>query len=102
MQRSINRRGRTATSRVHDPIRPTFSLIYRDGGIVDNMPVTHADHTGTRRRRLRIMRDHYNSLTKFFVQLAKHVENDLGILGIEIAGRLVGEDDRRTINYRTG
>ena len=62
------------------------------------MTVTHLDDPLTGGGCLGIMRNHYDCLIESVVQFAKHVQDDFGILGIEIAGWLVRQHDCGTID----
>jgi len=49
-----------------------------------------------------IVRDHQNCLSELLVGLPQHVEHNAGILCIQIAGWLVGKDQRGMIDERSG
>ena len=66
------------------------------------MPVTHLDRPRTNGRGLGVMRDHDDRLIDTFRSTLEHFEHDLGILGIQISGRLVRQNDRRAVDDRTG
>lgn len=53
-------------------------------------------------RRFWIVGDHHDGLAEIFVRLAQHVENDVGILGIQVPGWFVGEHDGRFVDKRSG
>src|SRR5580765_1699709 len=63
-----------------------------------DVPVTHLDCPRAGRGGLGVMRDHYDRLVKFLVQLAQHIQHDRRILGVEITRRLVSEDYRRAVH----
>jgi len=46
------------------------------------------------------MGDHDNRLIELAIKLLEHFQDNSGVLGVQIAGRLVGEDDRRSIYNR--
>src|SRR5262245_2921629 len=48
------------------------------------------------------MRDQNDRLIESIVELTKHLQNNLGILGIEISGWLVSQHDRRTVDDCAG
>ena len=43
--------------------------------------------------RFGIVGDHHNRLSELFVQLAQHFQHYIGIFRVEVAGRLVGEEN---------
>src|SRR5258708_3463814 len=47
-----------------------------------------------------IVRDHDDRLAEILVQLVEQVQHVVGALAIEIAGRLVGDDDLRVVDDR--
>ena len=47
------------------------------------------------------MRDHHDRLVKLFIEFLEHLEHDLGIFGVEIAGWLVRQDDRGPVDDST-
>jgi hypothetical protein len=67
----------------------------------DHLAVEHLDVTGDLLDRAGIVRDHADRRA-FLVQLAEEAEHDLRVLGVEVTGRLVGEDDRGVADQRTG
>jgi len=67
----------------------------------DDLAVAHVNDAVSVLGGFGIVRDHHDGLAEFFVGLAQHVEDNRGILGIEVAGRLVGENDGGTIDERT-
>ena len=48
-----------------------------------------------------VMSDHDDGLIEPVIQFLKHVEDEGGILGIKIAGWLVGQNDRRPRYHRS-
>ena len=66
------------------------------------MTVAHLDDTLTGSGCLGIVRDHYDRLIKSIVQLAKHLQNQFRVFGIEIARRFVGQDDRGPVHDGAG
>src|SRR5262245_7604750 len=43
--------------------------------------------------RARVVRDHYHCLAEFGLELAQQAEDLFGVAGVEIAGRLIGDDE---------
>ena len=75
------------------PFNYSVHLIY-------DVSITHLDGSRARRGCLGVMRDHDDSLVKFLIELTEHIQHDLGIRRIKVAGRLVGQNDRRAIYDR--
>ena len=59
----------------------------------DHLAVTHVNNPVAVFGGFGIVSNHQNGLAQFFVRLSQHAEDDIGILGIQISGRLVGEHD---------
>src|ERR1044072_9430835 len=77
-------------------IRPLTSalalyLYTRGGG--NDLAVAHLDDAAAHGGGLRVVRDHDDGLVEAVVHLLKHVQDDGGVLAVEVSGRLVGEDD---------
>ena len=53
-------------------------------------------------RCVRVVGDHEDGLVEFAAGFAEHVEDGVGVLGIEVAGGLVGEDDGGAIDKSPG
>src|SRR5918912_50632 len=66
-------------------------LYTRGGG--NDLAVAHVDDAAAHGGGLRVVRDHDDGLVEAVVHLLKHVQDDGGVLRIEVAGRLVGQDD---------
>ena len=49
-----------------------------------------------------VVRNHQHCLLEFAVGEAQHLEHRFGVLGVEVAGGFVGQDDRRTGDQRAG
>ena len=64
----------------------------------DNFAVPHMDRAVAILGGLWIVRDHQHSLPQFLVGLAQHPQNNLRVLGVEVAGRLVGQHDCRLVD----
>ena len=64
----------------------------------DNLAIPHMDDAISEARRFWIVGDHHDGLAEIFVRLAQHVEHDVGILGIQVPGRFVGEHDGRFVD----
>src|SRR5436305_11019632 len=60
--------------------------------------VAHVDDAVAELRRFRIVGDHQDGLSQFLVRLPQHVQHHVGILGVEISRRLVGQNDGRLIH----
>jgi hypothetical protein len=60
--------------------------------------IAHLDDSLAGSGCFRIMRNHYDCLIESVVQLAKHLQHQIGILRVEIAGWLVRQNYRRTIH----
>ena len=65
------------------------------------MAVPHLDRPCTDRGRLGVMRDHNDRLVEFLVEFTEHLKDDRRIFGVEIARRLIRENDRRTVDHGT-
>src|ERR1043165_6542371 len=66
-------------------------LYTRDGG--NDLAVAHLDDAAAHGGGLRVVRDHDDGLVEAVVHLLKHVQDDGRVLAVEVARRLVGEDD---------
>src|ERR1043165_3879871 len=66
-------------------------LYTRGGG--NDLAVAHLDDAAAHGGGLRVVRDHDDGLVEAVVHLLKHVQDDGRVLAVEVAGRLVGEDD---------
>src|ERR687885_589567 len=75
------------------PITAALYLYTRGGG--NDLAVAHLDDAAAHGGGLRVVRDHDDGLVEAVVHLLKHVQDDGGVLGVEVAGRLVREDERR-------
>src|ERR1051325_2840792 len=62
---------------------------------LDDLPVAHLYDMTAHGGGLGVMRDHDDGLVEAEVQFLEHVKDDRRVFGIEIARRLVGEDDGR-------
>src|SRR5690349_21961117 len=93
----------TATSYCHVPRsydqKKTFERICPGlaisvcGYAVDDDAVAHVHDAIEISGGFRIVRDHHDGLAEFFIQLAKHLEDDFRVLGVEVSGRLIGQKD---------
>jgi hypothetical protein len=68
----------------------------------NNLAVTHVNDLVSVLGGFRIVRDHQNGLAEFAIGLAQHTEHDRRVLGIQVAGGFVGEDERRLIHESAG
>ena len=50
----------------------------------------------------RIVRDHDDRLAQRFIQITEEGKNPLGVFGVEIPCRLIGEQDSRVIHHGAG
>src|ERR687885_286929 len=73
------------------PITPALYLYTRGGG--NDLAVAHLDDAAAHGGGLRVVGDHDDGLVEAVVHLLEHVEDDGGVLGVEVSGGLVGEDD---------
>jgi len=64
------------------------------GDLFDDAARRACDRTVTISGGFRIMRDHQNRLIEAGVEVAQNFEDGVGIFGVEIARRLVGEQNR--------
>src|SRR5579859_5161207 len=69
----------------------------RRNPIHDNT-ITHVHDTVEVGGGLGVVGDHDDGLAEVFVQAAQHFEDDFGILGVEVAGGLVSEQDFRFVD----
>src|SRR6185369_2676210 len=67
-----------------------------------NMTVAHTNDPGTGFRGFGVVRDHNYRLAQSLVQFLEHIENDLRVFSVEIAGRFVRQDYRRIVDDRAG
>src|SRR5664279_3082374 len=63
-----------------------------------DLSVTHVNNVIAECCCLRVMRNHQHRLPKFLVRLPQHVENDVGVLRVEVAGWLIRQHDRGAID----
>src|SRR5487761_450170 len=66
---------------------------------VNHKAVAHVQDTVPVCRRFWIVCDHDNGLTQVFVELPQQGEDIVGIFGVEISSRLVGQNNFRLVNY---
>ena len=59
----------------------------------------HAIHAGGD---VGIVRDQQHGRAAFLTDLPQGIQHQLARLGVEVAGRFVGEDQRRVVRQRTG
>ncbi len=65
------------------------------------MTIAHLYYALTHCRGFGVVSDHYYRLVEAVIQFLKHVEDERGVLGIQVSGRFVSQNDGRTGNYRT-
>ena len=75
-------------------------LDVRRGRVVHDPAVAQHDHAVADRRGVGVVGDHHDRLVELVDGLAKEVEHLGAGAGVEVAGRLVGEDDRRARDER--
>src|SRR2546430_7967836 len=103
MKKTKTRMPMTARSYCHEPrsncqknirerICPLLGMSVRRNPVHDNA-VAHVDDAIEIGDRFGIVSDHHNRLSEFFVQLAQHFQHYVGIFCVEVAGRLVGEEN---------
>src|ERR1700730_15322718 len=73
-----------------------------NGSAVDDEAVTHVQDAMSVCGRFRIMRDHHDGLAQISIELAQEAENALGTFRVEIASRLVRENDFRLTDNGAG
>src|SRR5215831_16274783 len=87
-----------------EPLSAKRGLVPRPLRIVfrsDDLSVTHVNDAIPVGRRLRVVRDHQHRLAQFLVGLPQHTQDNVGILGIQIAGGLIRQNHRWLIDERT-
>src|SRR5690349_21951323 len=92
----------TARSYCHEPrsncqkkilerICPLSGMSVRRNSVYDHA-ISHVNDPIEVSNRLGIVRNHDNCLAQILVQLPQHLENDVGVFCVEIAGRFIGEE----------
>ena len=81
--------------------RATISLTSRVL-FVDDLAVDHADDAVGRAADADVVGDDQERQAALAVQPAHQLDDLLGVLAVEVAGRLVGPDDRRVVDERAG
>src|SRR5262249_36604608 len=59
----------------------------------NNSTIAHFNQSAGNGRGFGVMRNHDNCLIEFAIEFLKHVQNDFGVLRIQIAGRLISEQN---------
>ena len=72
------------------------------GSRIQNLPILHLNHTAGGRSLIGIVCNHDNGLTQFDIQFAEHLQHFSGVVRIKAARRLIGQNDRRPVDYRSG
>src|SRR5271155_1012626 len=62
-------------------------------GTVHNFAITHVQDAMPVSGGFGIVRDHDDGLAEILIELAEQAEDGFGAFGIEVAGRLIGQDD---------
>ena len=70
------------------------------GRAVNDLTVAHMKNAMAVSRRFGIVGDHHDGLAKLLIELAQKREDGFGTLRIQIARRLIGEDDFRLAHDR--
>ena len=74
-----------------------------DSGVaLDDVTIAHLDDPLAGSGCFGIVCNHYDRLIETIIQLAKHLQNQFGILRIEISGWFVGQDNCRAIHHGPG
>src|SRR4051794_16567189 len=68
--------------------------------VVDDLTVAQDDDPVGDGRRVRVVGDHDHGLAEVVDRVAQQAEDLVGGLRVQVAGRLVGEHDRRTVDQR--
>src|SRR5271157_2679271 len=68
----------------------------------DDSTIAHVDNAVAIGCGFRIVGDHQHRLAQFLVGLPQHVQHNLGILGVKIAGGLVSQHDGGFVHQRAG
>ena len=68
--------------------------------VVHDAAVAEHDDAVGDRRGVRVVRDHHDRLAELVDRLAQQGEHLVGRLGVQVAGRLVGEHHRRAVDQR--
>src|SRR6266481_5663858 len=63
--------------------------------------IAHVDDAVAHLRCFRVVRDHEHRLSELLVGITQHLQDDFGILRVQVAGRLVSQDNRRLIDQRS-
>src|SRR5205823_13641714 len=66
---------------------------------IHDVTVAHLDDPLTSFGRFWIMRNHDDRLVKSIVQFTKHLQDNRGVLGIQISGRFISQHDCRPIYH---
>src|SRR6516162_5707212 len=96
-----------------EQIPPAKALVRRPGRFVvsgplrvalrrDDLSVPHMDDAVPIFGGLGVVRDHQNGLPEFLIRLPQHAQHDFGVLGIEVTGRFVCQNDGWLVNQRPG
>src|SRR4030095_4013230 len=69
---------------------------------VDDHTITHVDDTIEIGGGFGIVGDHHDGLAQILVQATKHFQDDLGILGVQVAGGFIGKKNFRFVDDGAG
>src|SRR5581483_11004986 len=86
----------TASDRYSRSSRLPLRILLRG----NDLAIAHMDDCIAVAGSLGIVRNHQHRLPKVLVGLPQHAQHNIGVLGIKIAGWLIGQHDRRLINER--
>src|SRR3954470_1815601 len=75
--------------------RPLRFLLSRD-----DLAIAHVDDAIAELGRLGIVSDHQNRLAQFFVRLPQHLQNSVGVFGVEVPRGLVCQDKGGLVHQR--
>src|SRR6267154_4431001 len=67
----------------------------------NNRAIAHMDDPVANFGRLRIMSDHQNGLAELLIGVAQHLKHDFRVLGVQVTGGFVGQDQCRPVDDGT-
>ena len=80
--------------------RPRSGLFLDD--VADELPLVEVEESARRAGGQRVVGDHHDRLLELAVELLEQVEDLLGAVAVEVAGRLVGDEQVRVGHDRPG
>ena len=69
---------------------------------MSDFPVAHVEDAIGDLGGFGVVGDHQDGLVELAAGLAEHLEDSVGVLGVEVAGGLVGEDDGGAVDEGAG